>query len=330
VKRALAVYGSLFLLGGVLAAMQPPEPKIALPEHRRGEEQTFLTYPEWFLVFSPDEYAQFVKRDDPSAFPFLGHVRQFWESYAAVIGEQRRHPDYAANGEYHGMIIVIGVSTTLEYGLRSAYETFIGRLAESTATRPTPEDLHGSRVAQEYVDFIKIRPWYEFDFASRLKTLWTQTPLSSGGVIRGLERRYALTTEYLVKAGYGWLLAKAANPGEDKPLTVTHVAYRRGANLESALLPRYGEFTPQSTRLAVEGADFVEIAGNGARADMLVSVLVPAGWQPPINTRTLFEQPLLTVPGRKRVAFAVEVGTLAELLRSLHANHVEIEHVFDY
>jgi hypothetical protein len=257
-------------------------------------------------------------------------VRQFCQSYAAVFHEQQRHPDYAFNGEYHGMINVIGVSTTVEYGLRSVYETFVGRLTAVTTGTPTPEDLYGAQVAREYVAFIKVRPWYEFDFTSRLAHLWSQTPLSAGGLIRGLERRYALTTEYLVKAGYGWLLSKTANAGHEKPSPVTHVAFRRGNGLETALLPRYGDFTPESTRLALANADFVEIAGNGSQADILLSVWVPGDWHPPANARVLFDQPILTVPGRQRVALVVRVGELADVLRKLQADRAEVEHIFDY
>ena len=30
----------------------------------------------------------------------------------------------------------------------------------------TEEDRLGARVAQDYVDFIRVRPWYEFDFVA--------------------------------------------------------------------------------------------------------------------------------------------------------------------
>ena len=53
-------------------------------EHRRTPEQTFLTFPEWFLVHSPAEYAAFIKDQRPSDFPYFGHIDQFWQSYRAV------------------------------------------------------------------------------------------------------------------------------------------------------------------------------------------------------------------------------------------------------
>ena len=49
-------------------------PATTPPEHVRGVEQTFLTYPEWFLVFSPAEYATSVRTTPPDRFPFFGHV----------------------------------------------------------------------------------------------------------------------------------------------------------------------------------------------------------------------------------------------------------------
>jgi hypothetical protein len=52
-------------------------------------------------------------------------------------------------------------------------------------------------------------PWYEFRFAGRLRSLWSDVPLWGPHVIRKWERRFALTVEYAVKAGYGWVIWKA-------------------------------------------------------------------------------------------------------------------------
>jgi hypothetical protein len=320
-----------FLLGGLtLASALALAAPLAPDEHRRGEEQTFLTFPEWFLVFSPAEYAQYVRHEQPSDFPFWGHIRQFWESYGAVIDETRaRH--YPPNPGYHVMINTIGISTTVEYGIRSGYETLVGRLSELTTRHRTLEDDYAADVAQDYMDFIRERPWYEYDFLGKLGNLWSEVPMTGGGWIRKVERRYALTTEYLVKAGYGWLIGKATHAGYERPLFVTHVAYTaRGAGVQSTLLPRYEAFTKAATSLANTGADFVEIAGNGPEAAVLASVTVPLDWTPPPGARPLFEQPVLTVPSTKRVAMVIPVKSLASCLRSLDASHTTIEHVFDY
>jgi hypothetical protein len=326
-------------------AALPAGALLSTPEaQRRDESQTFLTFPEWFLVYSPAEYAAFVQHSPPSDFPFFGHLRQFWSSYRKVYEATRDRP---LNTEYHVMIVVIGVSTTVEYALRSAYENVFGRLSELTAPYgTTPEDRLAARVAQDYVDFIRDRPWYEFDFVTPLRELWAQPALGSG-MVRKWERRYALTTEYAVKAGYAWLLGRgtAATYGAETPTTAVHVdrlpdgvegrlprmvvLERLGDGSALVTLPRYDDFKDHAATLAAEGVTFVEIAGN--RGVILLSAVVPAGWSSPVaESRVLFTQPLLTQPGRQRVALVVPVARLAETLRVLAQGGLELEHVYDY
>lgn len=175
------------------------------------------------------------------------------------------------------MIVVIGVSTTAEYALRAAYETLVGRLAELTRSHGfTEEDRFSARVAQEYVDFIRVRPWYEFDFTQRLRRLWGECPLHGPDSVRKWERRYALTSEYAAKALYGWVIGKLTKMMYEEPLPVTAVLLDRlpenlGAR-ETELkildrradgvlvtLPRYEAFTTQRTRARERGA---RLSGN--------------------------------------------------------------------
>jgi hypothetical protein len=82
------------------------------PEHRRGEDQTFLTFPEWYLVHSPAELAQFLSLTRaPSEFPWGGHIAQFWQGYREMTRETKAYP---FNGGYHLMVSVIGTSTTVD------------------------------------------------------------------------------------------------------------------------------------------------------------------------------------------------------------------------
>ena len=58
------------------------------------------------------------------------------------------------------MISVIGVSTTVEYGFKGICEGVVGKFTEVVAAKAdTSEDRIGARVAQHYVDFIKVRLW---------------------------------------------------------------------------------------------------------------------------------------------------------------------------
>jgi hypothetical protein len=315
-------------------------------EHRRGPEQTFLTYPEWFLVHSPAELALYLQAERPSLFPYWGHVRQFWQSYRAVY--QATKDDYPLNVGYHVMVMVIGVSTTVEYAVKAAYETVIGRLTEITRTNGmTEEDRFAARVAQDYVDFINVTPWYEYDFAGTAVALWRETSLLGPDMIRKWERKYILTTEYGVKAIYGWVIEKLTTMGYQPPIPLTAVLLNRlpeGAQEDLADLtvlrelpdgsvlvtvPRYDAFKHHARWLARHGAQFVEIAGN--RTPILVSLLVPAEWSTGASPYDIMlTQPILTRPSSKRIVISVPVNGLHDVLAEFDDPRFELEHVYDY
>ncbi len=330
----------------VAAAVDRPA-SLTAPEDRRTPDQTFLTFPEWYLVHSPAEYARFLASDKPpSAFPLFAHVGQFWQGYAAVNREAARYP---FNGGYHLMVMVIGSSTTVEYGLKGIYEHTLGRLAEATTSgdMPVPEERLYADYAQAYVDFIRVEPWYQFDFLTPLRRLWSELPFSGSNLIRRWERRFALTTELLVKAGYARLIKLGSQSVYDAAKPVTAVVLDKAPEVDAATypdyvarpasgpevlatIPRYEAFTAYSRWLANQGIDFREIAGNDG--EVLLSVLVPSAWIGPAPSRALFEQPILTRPGQKRVVLAIRVNQLAALLRSFGEKRggVLVEHIYDF
>ena len=312
-------------------------------EHHRSPEQTFLTFPEWYLVHSPAEYAAYLQETEhPSRFPVFAHIGQFWQAYATVTDETRAYP---FNAGYHLMISVIGASTTVEYGMKGLYEHTVGRLSEATRTGSglTPEERLAAKAAQDYVEFIRVDPWYLFDFKSPLTQLW-QLPISGPNTIRRLERRFALTCEYLVKEGYARLIKLATRSIYEAPKPVTAVVLDRmpsahqahpelkvlkvAGNEIIATIPRYEAFTDYSRWLAAEGVSFQEIAGN--RGEVVVSLLVPLGYRSPVPAaRVLFSQPILTRANQQRVVLAVPVGQLSDQLR-MENDSIRVEHVYDF
>lgn len=346
-RRRIFRWAAVLLLASSMVGAKTRETAapVTPPEHRRGPEQTFLTFPEWFLVFSPAEYADFIAVKHPSDFPYFGHIGQFWQSYRAVYGETKK--SYPFNMGYHVMIMVIGTSTTAEYSLKSAYETLVGRVSEKVQTHgPTSEDLLAARVAQDYVDFIRVTPWYEYDFFGKLAELWKGTGFFGPDFLRKCERKYFLTTEYGVKAVYGKLIKVLTKMSYDAPLLVTAAWVDRlpsprpkGTGLKvlktfpdrSVLitLPRYEAFMTDALVLAKKGVRFKEIAGN--RKIILMSLLVPSSWKPdPSGYKLLFTQPILTKPGQKRVVLMVPVPSLSGWLVKFNKKGSQLEHVFDY
>ena len=313
--------------------------------YQRDEAQTYLTLPEWILVFSPAEYARWLSAHEPAGFPYFGAIGQFWGYYhdAYALTKQK----YPFNFGYHLMVFVIGTSFTVENALKGLYENTIGRVTEWTSHgEPTPEDRFGARVAQEYVDFIRVDPWYEFSFFRRFQELWRETQFSGPHLLRKWERKLALSLEYLAKAQYAMLITlgtKAIYGDADSEMLVwaTNVSsealahepkikvLRQFADSSELLsLPRYEEFRDAVERLSAEGVIFREIAGN---REILMTLTVPSAWSYDLPAgRVVISRPILTEPGNRRIGITVPVSELQSVVSALGARHFVIEHVFDY
>ena len=292
-------------------------------EDVRPGDQTFLTFPEWFLVFSPEEQADYYLHHTSSTFPFMCHTAQFWESYHIVNEQIKGH--FPSNVGYHVMIWVIGLSTTVEYSIKAWYETAVGRITD-TDEPLTEEDQFNARFTQEYVSFIKDRPWYEFDFKSRLKALWGTVPFWGRHEGRKMERRYILTSELLVKYLYGKLIGLGTKQVYEVALPTTAVVVDQDSVYQ---LPRYDQFATAATELAKNGHSFREIAGNNTA--ILLTVLVPQDRTIQMeNIRTVFVQPITSQPSIKRIALVTPVTQLSSVLVRLDGEKIPVEHVFDY
>ena len=131
----LAVLGPAVFIGATCysgtataPAARVPSRAVDLPGYARPMAFTYLTLPEWFIVYSADEYAAFISRQPPSAFPYVGSVRQYWGYYSAACTLTKGV--YPFETGYHVMLGTIGASFTLESFVRAAYEGTIGRLTE--------------------------------------------------------------------------------------------------------------------------------------------------------------------------------------------------------
>jgi hypothetical protein len=311
----------------------------------RGEEQTFLTVPEWYLVWNPVEYADFLASgQNPSDFPFFASIDEYWTLYDRVkaIAEANH---YGRNSEYLTMLRVIGASTTLEYILKGAYETSIGRFTRWTAGgEDTEEDLLIQRAHREYSNFIFGAAWYEYDFGRFLDELWGETPFFGDNFIRKLERRLFFTLEYGGKAGYAKVIEYASHTAygiKDDHIFFTVVAPSADApnphgvetlqadgskRIVSSL--RWGPFTESAAALAAAGFDFEDVSGNRR---IVVSAVGPIDHEPPAQgTAKLFESRVLSSTDLERHVLLVETRNLGAVLRALPASGLRLEHVYDY
>ncbi len=335
------------LQGQIHPTPQAPEGKAStagIKDYGRPEDDTYLSYPEWYIVWSYQEKADFQEKNLPSGFPYFGAVLQYWGSYCCISRLTRGK--YPFNGGEQLMLVVIGTSFSAEYILKGAYEKTIGRFSEWSSGEAVEEDHYAYRVAREYADFVHVRPFYEFHFARQVKGLWTGTRLWGAHPLRKWERKIFLTADYTIEALYCWLIEKlthlsyGSEPADtyawienaDASLLPqfprVHPVKQIGAQAWVVDLPRYQEFTVIASALTERDVRFVEIAGN---SEILISVLAPPSWHyERADATELFSAPVLTHRELKRFALGCDVSSLHLVLNTLHSENAGVEHVYDY
>lgn len=321
----------------------------ARADWRRAEDQTFLTLPEWFIVYSADEYAAFARDHLPSEFPYLTSAMQFWSMYGDV--DRATSARYATNWGYHAMIVTIGASFTAECVVKALWESTIGRVTEllsldDRVTRRPRDERFMVDVATEYAAFIHATPWYEFPFGAKLRELWSGSRGDEPWTARAVERRVAATLELAGKAAWAWVIKQATGAAyapEDaslrawvkaSPRALTALApparpiVRIAPRAYLVELPRYEGFRQIVTGLRADRVRLVEVAGNRT---ILVTVVAPTSWQPPGNRGDVIgEWPIPSDPARKRVGLAVPVGAVQRVIKRLDAHGIAVEHMYDY
>ena len=329
------------------AARGGSAPTAGLEGYARLEDQTYLTYPEWYIVYSADEYGAFITKNKPSAFPYFQAVGQYWNVYFQVCAVTR--DAYPFNVGYHFSNLITGVSFSVENLVKGAYENTVGRLSEALSGGEVPttdEDAYARKVAVEFGAFIHTIPWYEFPYGDKLRGLWAETSGWGADPVRKWERKLSLTFEYGVKALYGWLIrggTQAAYEPEKLEIQAwvegwmpavaaaepeVRVVKPIGGASAVISIPRYEAFTQLVPQLAQKGVRFEEIAGNN---EILITLFAPRDWLYTLpQGRYLFAETVLTDHALKRVAVSVPVKDLHQVLAEMEAEDIRLEHIYDY
>jgi FAD/FMN-containing dehydrogenase len=331
-----------------MPANLPAEARMALDtikSYARDEGKEFLTHPEWDLVYGSEAYAKWLEEGKrPSQFPYIGSVGTFWRSYRDTW--TAAHERYDIDAGTHVMLGVIGISTAIEYGLKGIYEGTVGRLFElNMPNGGTAEDQYAAQVAREYAKLISTRGWYEFPFGAVLGRLWSDIPMTGPGFLRKWERRFALSGEYLIKAGYASLIgagtAAGYAPDELKRYVVAagwsdSVAsgFTRVASLDRGYtllaVDRYDPY--RDALLTLSGhADRVRLAEVSGSEIVTVSGTAPAGWQTRPRTAVVVSYPMPDDPSRTRMLLRVAARDLLDVLHRLRQEkEFVVEHIYDY
>lgn len=336
--------------GPNFAALPPPNPAHAaiaaeIGANHRPLEDAYYSYPEWYIVYSYVERADFLEHHLPSGFPHWREIAQYWRGYCFVcrLTHQRRQFEFGG----HLMLVVLGASFTLEYGIRSAYENTIGRLSERASSgEPVEEDAYAARVGRDYANFVYIRPFYEFYFARCLKGLWKETHFWGPHPIRKWERKAILSVDYGLEAIYASALEKASHMTYGIESADTYAAIENvpgnffqdfprirkvkelGPRSFIVIIPRYQEFTDLAIQIAKRGVRLVDIVGNDL---IFLTALGPKNSNLQLQDATiLFEDGIITRPDTKRIALECPAGSLSAMLNDLQIRGAQIEHVYDF
>lgn len=324
------VYVETACRGSAGGASEPP----LLPEEsRRDESRTFTTYPEWHIVHAYDDYARVIEGGDPHDFSYVSAVTGFWGSLCPLAAKAAQHGGFTADSKM--TIYTIGASFTGEMLLKGLYEETLGRIATLVrGDARAPLDDVSAQQAADYAAFLQQTPWYRWDFGSDARALVD----GNSGTPRDWERAVALNIEYRAKAAYAKAIGAAvAATGNDELVLRSVVSGLspqalqgiegvtvigpRGSGIEIET-PRYRAFTRIALALIEAGGDFVEIAGND---DILVTGLSDRDTAP----GALYSVRRQGSDGYRHL-IDLKVWAMAERLRQLRDQGVEIEHIHDY
>ena len=319
-------------------------PPIAEKGYRRPLDNTYFTFPEWYIVYSFEDFGHFLDHSSESRFGYLRHILGFWQSFCTI--NRAMPPATASRFDVKTMIYVIGISYSTEYAVKGLYENTIGRVFEwIRGTRLTPQDEYARAVLQDYAAFLYTVPWFKYPFREKLDGLEAiSAPTPSR--LRSWERDFALGTEYFLKIGYAHAIQStldAAN--DDEPRDIMFVVATLPPEVLAAeprlapvrtlspdwqlvQAPRYKALTEILNRLLDGGHRLAEIAGN---QDILITVIAPKDAKLDIaDTAELFSLDLDAKPGFRRAGLRARIDRLVEIKRALASKGVSLEHFYDY
>jgi hypothetical protein len=339
----------LWIEVGCTAAREPGTvtraPLVEDRGYARRESDSYLSFPEWHIVYAYEDLAGVLRHGDPSGFAYGRQIGAFWTNLCGLTRVVTARGPVGTDTKI--MLYTIGWSFSAELAVKGAYEETVGRAFERLrGPGRTAEDEFAARDMHAYAEFLRQTPWYEYPFGWRLLAFWRSTPLRGDGLARKIERRVEFTLEYGTKAIYGALIGYASattlgasdleiqtvivglEPGDVAREPKIRIVRELGGGRTLIRTPRYQAYTDLLVRLARRGRDIAEIAGNHR---ILVTVLAPLGPLPAAPGVTeLFEAPIQSRPDRRRLGLDVSVEHLAAAIRALEASGTPIEHIYDY
>jgi hypothetical protein len=320
---------------------------ISDPGYARSQGDSFLTFPEWYIVHAYRDLADVTGQTSESDFHYLSDIAGFWRSLCRAT-RQAAGSGPATSGQKLTNYI-IGFSFTAEMAVQGAYEKTIGAISEETADGvKTAEDTFNLALLKEYAAFLYQTPWYRFPFWTKLQQFWRETPFEPS--VRSVERRFSLSLQYAGRAAYAAVIGYAAGydpavltiqsvvtglpatelaaiPGVKVLREVTDAKGRHGVLVETERYAKFDSFAKELGRHA--GAALGEVAGNHR---ILVTIVVPPGdgRLAAFDGLPIFSVPIQSRSGARRIAVDVPVRSLVQDIARFEGAGYTFEHAYDY
>jgi hypothetical protein len=315
--------------------------------YARMQGDTFLTFPEWYIVHAYSDLAGVTARGSESDFDYLASISGFWSSLCGAT--RQASLSGAGSSDQKTTNYIIGFSFTVEMGLQGAYERTIGALTSWTAEgRKTAEDEFNLALLKEYAAFLYQTPWYRFPFREKLMAFWHETPFVPS--IRAVERRISLSLQYAGKSGYAATMRFLAGydpadltirsvvggmppsdlatvPGVRVLWPVVSANGTKGVLVETARYAEFDAFVRQLSRHP--GASLLEVAGNHR---ILVTIVLPEADTAvaDFDGEPIFRLSIQSSPGSSRLGIDAPVRSLVGDVKRVEDAGYRFEHAYDY
>ncbi|MBI2055851.1 MAG: hypothetical protein HYT37_00510 [Candidatus Sungbacteria bacterium] len=306
-------------------------------------EQTYLTLPEWYQVYSYNEFGDFLHSGGrQSDFPFLRSIKNFWGYYRIALSESR---DEKFNWQYNFVTLVIGANLSAEYFIKSVYENTVGTITQFISGSNTEADRFIANSWNNYAKKMYQATWYHYPYFDDLKGIWSETPLFNKNFIRNFERKIAFSISYLIKGTYAkiWLLTAAQK--ENQTFSIVYAKDKLALENEGIKIlkeisgdkylietERYAGFEEVLLKLISKDVKFAEIQGHDIIAFSYLSnkeleLFSNSDGADILDKRKLFFEPNGYT---HRVTLRVKAQNLKEVIDAINSNGNKFEMIYDF
>ena len=306
-------------------------------------DQTYLTLPEWYQVYSYNEFGDFLYSGGrQSDFPFLRSIKNFWGYYRLALKESE---DEKFNWQYNFVTWVIGANLSAEYFIKSIYENTIGTITQFISGSDTAADKFIANSWNNYAKRMYQTTWYHYPYFDDLKGIWKETPLFDKNFIRNLERKVAFSLSYIIKGTYAKIWLLTAVQKENQTLSIVYTTDKATLGDEKVKIlkeipenkylietERYAGFKDALLKLLAEDVRFLEIQGH----DIIVLSYLSNKTEEPfsnsegidiLDKRKLFFEPSGYT---HRVTLRTEVENLSEVIGAIESDGNKFEMIYDF